>query len=100
MGRTQHWVTYLSRCEASLCAVGSVLCSCLRVRSLANSPWQSCTPAGEKQKVTGCMGHMRNILEGTRVFVSPIFNTDPDTAPKETFQEVVQACPTSEMPRA
>lgn len=44
-------ITHLSRCEASLCAVGSVLCSCLRARSLANSPWQSCTPGREKQKV-------------------------------------------------
>lgn len=44
-------ITHLSRCEASLCAVGSVLCSCLRARSLANSPWQSCTPGREKQRV-------------------------------------------------
>lgn len=44
-------ITHLSRCEASLCAVGSVLCSCLRAHSLANSPWQSCTPGREKQRV-------------------------------------------------
>lgn len=30
----------------------------------------------------------------------PQHSTDPDTAPKETLQEVLQACPTSEMPRA
>lgn len=50
-GRARGGITHLSRCEASLCAVGSVLCSCLRARSLANSPWQSCTPGREKQRV-------------------------------------------------
>lgn len=50
-GRARGSITHLSRCEASLCAVGSVLCSCLRARSLANSPWQSCTPGREKQRV-------------------------------------------------
>jgi len=50
-GRAWGSSTHLSRCEASLCAVGSVLCSCLRARSLANSPWQSCTPGREKQRV-------------------------------------------------
>lgn len=39
--------SYLSHCEAFLCAVDSVLCSYLTAHSLASSPWQSCMPGKE-----------------------------------------------------
>lgn len=42
-------VSYLSHCEAFLCAVDSVLCSYLTAHSLASSPWQSYMPGKERK---------------------------------------------------
>lgn len=111
LGRAQGPVTHLSRCEASLCAVGSVLCSCLRARSLASSPWQSCTPAREKQRVRRWHREHAGMFWGAprcrqlpvlgsswgrNRSVPPIFNTDPScvgSAAPTVTSITLGACP-------